>query len=113
MPQEHSNLATYGNCDVKSPVERFTNNYFTEEEETSIVSIWSALRTRLVRQKAISPNDVFSNLLPSRSHDLKDCLIVLDLMLTSTLSTAKCKPGFSAMNHLKCNLRTTLTQNTL
>ena len=72
-----------------------------------------ALHTRLVRQKAISPNDVFSNLLASRTHDAKDCLILLDLMLTSTPSTAKCEPGFSVTNHFKCDLRTTLGQNTL
>ena len=62
--------------------------------------MWPALRTRLVRQKAICPNDVFSTLLASRPDDIKACLILLDLMLTSTPSTAKCEPGFSAMNHL-------------
>ena len=71
------------------------------------------MTTRLVRQKAISPNDVFSNLLASRPDGFKDHLILLDLMLISTPSAAKFKPGFSAMNHLKCNLRTTLGQNTL
>ena len=106
MPLEHSNQATYGNRDVKSLVEHFSNNYLTEEEETSIISVWPALHMRLVRQKAISPNDVFSNLLASRTHDAKDCLILLDLMLTSAPSTAKCEPGFSATNHLKCDLRT-------
>ena len=114
MPLEHSNQATYGNRDVKSLVEHFSNNYLTEEEETSIIScVWPALRTRLVRQKAISPNDVFSDLLASRPDDVKDCLIFLDLMLTSTPSTAKCETGFSAMNHLKCNLWTILGRNTL
>ena len=113
MPLEHSNQATYGNRDVKSLVEHFSNNYLTEEEETSIISMWPALHTRLVRQKAISPNDVFSNLLASRTHDAKDCLILLDLMLTSAPSTAKREPGFSATNHLKCDLRTTLGQNIL
>ena len=100
MPLEHSYLATYG-------------NYLTEEEETSIISMWTALCTRLVRQKAICPNDVFSNLLASRPDDVKDCLILPDLMLTSSPPTAKCKPGFSAMNHLKCKLRTILGQKTL
>ena len=95
MPLEHSNQASYGNRDVKSLVEHFSNNYLREEEETSIISMWSALHTRLVRQTALSPNDVFSKL------------------LASTPSTAKCKPGFSARNHLKCDLRTTLGQNTL
>ena len=113
MPLEHSNQATYINRDVKSLVEHFSNIYLTEEEETSIISMWPALRTRLVRQKAISPNDVFSNLLASRTHDTKDCLVLLDLMLTSTPSTAKCEPGFSATKHFKCNLRTALGQNTL
>ena len=75
--------------------------------------MWPALRTRLVRQIAISPNDVFSTPLASRPDDIKGCLISLDLILTSTPSTAKCKPGFSAMNHLKCNLQTILGQNTL
>ena len=62
VPQEHSNLATYGNCDVKSLVEHFINNYL-KEEETSIIAQWPAMSTSPVRQKAISPNDVFSNLL--------------------------------------------------
>ena len=82
-------------------------------EEKSIISMWSDWRTGLVKQKAISPNDVFSNLLASRPDDIKDCSILLDLMLTSTPSTAKCEPGFSGMNHLKCNLQTILGQNTL
>ena len=118
MPQDRSNLATYGNRDVKSLVERFRNDLIdlTEKEETSIISMWPALRPRLViRQKGISPTHVFSdvNLLASRPYDIKACLLSLGVMLTSTPSTAKCKPGFSAMNHLKCNLRTTLVQNTL
>ena len=53
----------YGNRDVKSLFEHFRNNYLIEEEETSIIAQWSAMSTRPVRQKAISPNDVFSNLL--------------------------------------------------
>ena len=34
-------------------------------------------------------------------------------MLTLSPSAAKCEQSFSAMNHLKCNLQTTLGQNTL
>ena len=37
VPQERSNLATYGNGDVKSLVEHSSNNYLIEEEETSII----------------------------------------------------------------------------
>ena len=113
MPQEHSHLATYYNPEVKSLVEHFRGNYLTEEEETSIIAQWPALCTRLVRQKAISPNHVFSKPLASRPDDIKDCLILLGLVLALSPSAAKCERGFSAMNQLKCNLRTTLGQNTL
>lgn len=112
MPQERSRLASHGNNEVKSLVQHFAI-YLTEEEKTSIIAQWPALRTRLARQKATSPNDAFSNLLASRPDDVKDSLILLDLMLTLSPSTAKCERGFSTMNHLKSNLRTTLSQNTL
>ena len=79
----------------------------------TIIAQWPALHTRLARQKAISPNDVFSNLLASGPDDVKDCLILLDLMLTLSPSTAKCEGDFSAMTHLKCNLHTILCKNTL
>ena len=112
MPQERSRLASHGNNEVKSLVQHFAI-YLTEEEKTSIIAQSPALRTRLARQKAMSPNDAFPNLLASRPDDVKDSLILLDLMLTLSPSTAKCERGFSTMNHLKSNLRTTLSQNTL
>jgi len=68
VPQEQSNLVTYGIRDVKSLVEHFSNNYLKEEKETSIIAQWPSMNTRIVRQKAISPNDVFSNLLAWRPH---------------------------------------------
>ena len=101
MPLEHSHLATYGNREVKSLAGHFSYDYLTEEEETSIISMWPALRTRLVRQKAVSPNEVFSNLLASRPYDVMACLILLHLMLTSTPSTAKCEPWFLCDEPLK------------
>ena len=112
-PRVFSSGNTQRNRYVKSLVEHFSNNYLIEEEDPSIIAQWPALSTRLVRQKAIGPNDVFSILVASRPNGFKDRLILLDLNLTSTPSTGKCEPGFSAMNHLKCNLTTTLRQNTL
>ena len=69
VPQERSNLATYGNRDIKSLVEHFRNDYLTEAEETSIISMWPALRTRLVRQKAIT-QIMYSVALTSLPQDL-------------------------------------------
>ena len=81
MPQERSSLASHSNSEVKSLVQHFVN-YLTEEEKTSVTAQWPALCTRLARQKAMTPNEAFSNLLASRPDDVTDCLTFLDLMLT-------------------------------
>ena len=56
-----------------------------------IITQWSTLHTRLVRQKIINPNKAFTNLLASRLDDVRDCLILLDLILTLSSSAAKCE----------------------
>ena len=71
------------------------------------------LRTRLSRQKANSPLDASANLLASKPDDVKDCLILLDLMMTLSPSTAKCERNFSAMNQLKSNVCTPISQGSL
>ena len=71
------------------------------------------LRTRLSRQKANNPVDVFANLLASKPNDVKDCLVLVDLMMTLSPSTAKCERSFSATNQLKSNVRTRISQERL
>ena len=57
--------------------------------------------------------DVFSNILMSPPDDVKDCLVLIDLLITLSLSTAKCERGFSTMNQLKNSTRTLMNQDTL
>ena len=64
--------------------------YLTEAEKTSVVTHWSALRTRLVRKRIINPNKAFINLLASRLDDVRDCRISMDLILALSPSSAKC-----------------------
>ena len=71
------------------------------------------LRTRLSRQKANSPVDLFANLLASKPDDVKDYLVLVDLMMTLSPSTAKCERSFSAMNQLKSNVHTRISQGSL
>lgn len=54
---------------------------------------WAALRTRLARQKIVNPNKAFTNLLASRLDDVRDRLMLLDLILTLSPSAAKCERG--------------------
>jgi len=67
--------------------------YLIEAEKTSVITQWPALRTSLLRQKIINPNMAFTNLLASSLHDVRDCLILLDLILTLSPSGAKYERG--------------------
>ena len=51
--------------------------------------------------------------LASKPDDVKDCLVLVDLMMTLSPSTAKCQRSFSAMNQLKSNIRTLISQGIL
>ena len=71
------------------------------------------LRTRLGRQKANSPVDVFVKLLASKTDGVKDCLVLVGLMMTLSPSTAKCERSFLAMNQLKSNVCTRISRGSL
>ena len=109
MPQT---LAAYGHNEICSPVQYF-GYLLTEKEKENILDQWPMLRTRLSRQKANRAVDVFANLLASKPDDMKDCLVLVDLMMTLSPSTAKCERSFSAMNQLKSNVRTRISQGSL
>ena len=64
-----------------------------EAEKTSIVTQWPAQRTRLTRQKIINPKKAFINPLALRLDYLRDCLILLDLILALSPLAAKCERG--------------------
>ena len=109
MPQT---LATYGHNEIRSLVQYF-GYLLTEKEKENILDQWPMLHTRLSRQKANNPVDVFANLLASKPNDVKDCLVLVDLMMTLSPSTAKCERSFSATNQLKSNVRTRISQERL
>ena len=85
-------------CDIclvyefKSLVKYFSY-YLTEAEKTISISQWPGRRTRLVRQRIINPNKALTNLLALRLDDVRDFLILLDLILTLSSSAAKCERG--------------------
>ena len=49
----------------------------------------------------------------AKPDDVNDCLILLELMMTLSPSTAKCARSFSAMNQLKSNVGTLISQGRL
>ena len=61
----------------------------------------------------MKPLDVYANLLSSRPDSLKHILVLVELMLSLSSSTAKCERCFSAMSRIKTNLKTRMEQRTL
>lgn len=112
MPQNQADLATYGNKEVRSLVDYF-HHFFSDDGKQRIIEQWPILRERLARQKMHKTLDVFSNILMSPPDDVKDCLVLIDLLVTLSQSTAKCERGFSTMNQLKNSMRTLMNQGTL
>ena len=49
----------------------------------------------------------------SAPDDVKGCLVLIDLLITLSPSTAKCERGFSTMNQLKNSTCTSMSQDTL
>ena len=103
MPQT---LAAYGRNEIRSLVQYF-GYLLTEKEKENILDQWPMLGTRLSRQRANNP------VLASRPDDVKGCLVLVDLMMTLSQSTAKCERSFSAMNQLGSNVRTRISQGIL
>ena len=92
MPQDQADLATYGNKEVHSLVDYF-HHFFTDDEKQRIIKQWPILRQRLARQKMYKTLDVFSNILMPPPDEVKDCLVLIDLLITLSPSTAKCEHG--------------------
>jgi len=112
MPQNRVDLATYGNKEIRSLVDYF-EHFLSDEEKQGIIEQWPILRACLARQKMNKPLYVFSNLLMSPPDDVKAGLVLAELLLTLSPSTAKCEHGFSTMYQLKNAARTLMNQDTL
>jgi len=111
MPQDQADLATYSNKEVHPLVDYF-HHFLSDDEKQRIIEQWPILH-RLARQEMHKTLDVFSNILMSPPDDVKDCIVLIDLLVTLSPSTAKCERGFSTMNQLKNSMRTLMNQDTL
>ena len=100
MPEDQADLATYRNKEVRSLVDYF-HHFFSDDEKQRIIEQWPILRQQLARQKMHKTLNVFSNIVMSPPNDVKDCLVLIDLLITLSPSTAKCERRLSTINQLK------------
>ncbi len=114
MPPLHATgqLAQYGNEEMKVLVEHFSD-YFTDEEARAILKQWPALKVAVAGQKCQKPVQVYENLLAARPEDLQAVLLIVQLALTISPSTAGVERGFSAMKFIKNNKRSRMTSSAL
>ena len=112
VPGERKLRASFGNDKVAALTDHF-KNLLSDGEKEGAVFQWQELKIYLFNHQAMKPLDIYATLLSSRPDSLKHILVIVELMLSLSPSTAKCERCFSAMNRIKTNLKTRMEQRTL
>ena len=105
VPGEKKLRASFGNDKVAALTDHF-KNLLSDGEKEGAVFQWQELKIYLFNHQAMKPLDIYATLLSSRPDSLKHILVIVELMLSLSPSTAKCERCFSAMNRIKTNLKT-------
>ena len=87
--------------------------FITEEEKKLAVSHWFLFRERVSKFRADKIIDVYVDMLKENDRDVSGMLLLLQIMMTVSSSTAACERGFSCMNRQKSKLRTHLSHQSL
>ena len=89
-------------------------NYITKEENVKAKNEWASLKVDALQRRNsgkksyIAPYDIYSSLLKSQSarEEMPNILVLVEIMMSISVSTASCERGFSQMNNEKSSLRT-------
>jgi hypothetical protein len=112
LPTDRKELIMYGNSDVQTLVDYYSD-LLSDEEQEGAVDQWLDLKQRLNNQRHLPPMEVYQSLLQSRPEGLKCVLLLVEIMLTLSPSTAKIERSFSAMKGTKTVLKSKMNQDTL
>ena len=114
--KDSESFKTYGNEEIEKLVQHFTP-VIAEEEEENAIHQWLDLKLFLARNMDRTLIEAYeSGLNPNNATDHIRCIHVLSLinnMLTVSPTTAECERGFSLMNELKTQYRTSMKQDSL
>ncbi|XP_015763634.1 PREDICTED: zinc finger protein 862-like [Acropora digitifera] len=113
-PQSRSDLLHHGDGDIKTLVAHFSN-VLPDETSNGALDQWLDLKLLLSQpaQRKLLPHEVYSSLLANKPNNLSHILLVVEIMMVLSASTAVCERSFSAMNRIKTNLKTNMKQETL
>ena len=91
-----------------------THKFISEEEKDRAIRHWPIFRSHLTKLRHEDFYNVYTDLMKENDTDMKGMLLLLlEIMMTYSASTAACERGFSSMNRQKTYLRTSMTEQTL
>ena len=104
----------WGFEEVNRIAEYYHLHLFISAEEKKLASKhWPLFREKVLKLRHSSLLDIFSDITCRNSEDIRGMIVLLQIMMTISPSTAACERGFSCMNREKTTLRTGLTEGTL
>ena len=105
---------TYGDEEIEKLVQHFTP-VLTEEEQENAVDQWLDLKLFVARNMDRTLIEAYESVLnPNNATDhIRRILPLINIMLTLSPTTAECERGFSLMNGLKTQNRTSMKQDSL
>ena len=110
--REQEQLALFGGDDVQCIVDHYKEQ-LSGDEFNKIPQEWVALKSYVVHFCGRPLLQVYGELLRDRPARFKNILVLVDLMLTLSPSTAECERQFSSMNRIKTALRNRLSNDSL
>ena len=110
--REQEQLALFGGDDVQCIVDHYKEQ-LSGDECNKIPQEWVALKSYVMHFCGRPLLQVYGELLRDRPARFKNILVLVDLMLTLSPSTAECERQFSSMNRIKTALRNRLSNDSL
>ena len=111
-PSGQNALAVYGAEEIQALADHY-QSLLSEEERDNMPTEWVTLKQHVGHFRTSPMLQVYGDLLRSPPEELQNVLILVEMMLTLSPSTAECERQFSCMNRVKTSLRNSLSQDTL
>ena len=89
------------------------HKFITKDEALLAPRHWLVFRQRVSKFRNEKSISVYTDIMQENDDEVRGMLILLQIMMAVSSSTAACERGFSCMNRQKTNLRTCLSHQSL
>ena len=104
-----NDLTGYGNNNIKTLRNYcFNHGYLSKEEKEKIINEWLEFWSKInfVAKKKNTLIEMFQCILLENSTELKNIMLLIQIMMNMSVSTATCERGLSKLHAQKISLRT-------